>query len=197
MVKRQIFYDQGNDGSRLAAEWLQGTPANWYQSYVAPHTCYRYTTIGAIEYNTLMSQPDMHDFEAEVLFYATNADAMVGLVIRKARSTVGTAGEVCMWLTAGVITCEFQTTGGATPVLSTAVYVVDTTKWHRLKVRVAGRMYKCKAWVEGTAEPDWMINQNVAYNEMRLRGVIALRGGIRTAYFTNVRWTPIPRTGFP
>ena len=190
-----MFYDLAKDGSRLTGEWIQGTPANWYQTYVAPHHCYRYTTIGAIEYCTLMSEPDAHDFEAEMLFYATNADAMVGMSIRKARSTVGTAGEVCMWLTGGIVGLEFQTTAGATPVLATAVYVVDITKWHRLKVRVVGRKYYCKVWVEGTSEPDWMIAQNVAYNEMRLKGTIAIRGGIRTAYFSNIMWRPIPRVG--
>ena len=194
---RGHFTDSGSSGDRLTREYLQNTPAAWSSRYQVPHTMYRYGTVGALEHCTLMSEPDKHDFEAEMLFYATNADAMLGLVLRKARTVVSDAGQVCFWLTAGLITTEFTTTGGASPVLSTAVYVVDTTRWHRLKVRVVGRNYKCKAWAEGTAEPDWMISQNVRYYEMRNRGTIALRGGIRTTYFTNIKWTPIPRTGGP
>jgi hypothetical protein len=197
MPLKSFFLDKCNDAVRMVREWIQSTPAAWSSTYLTPHHTYKYTTVGAVEYCTLMSEPDRHDFEAEILFYATNVDAMLGLAVRKGRTLVNDTGQVCFWLTAGVITMEFTTTSGATPVLNTAVYVVDTTKWHRLKVRVVGRNYKCKAWVEGTAEPDWMISQNCRYNEIRQRGVIALRGGIRTAYFTNVRWTPIPRTGGP
>ena len=194
---RGFFYDECNSGDRLTREWLQSTPAAWRVDSVTPHRAYKYTTVGAIEYNTLMSQPDKHDFEAEMLFYASNADAMVGLTLRKARNVAvaGDTGQICFWLTAGLITTEFTTSSGATPVLSTAVYVVDTTKWHRMRTRVVGRNYKCKVWVEGTAEPDWMISQNVRYTEMRNRGVIALRGGIRTAWFSGVKFIPIPVTG--
>jgi len=92
---------------------------------------------------------------------------------------------------------EFTTTSGATPVLSAPAYVVDITKWHRMRVRCVGRLYKCKVWPDDTAEPDWMISQNCRYTEIRMGGIIALRSGIRTVYFTNVIWTPVPRTGGP
>jgi len=195
MAKKLFLLDTGQSGDRLVREWLQGTPAAWSSTYLTPHRVYKYATIGAVEYCTLMSEPDRHDFEAEMLFYASNADAMVGMSVRKNRTTTNDTGEACFWFTAGLVGLEFTTSAGATPVLATAVYVVDTTKWHRVRIRIVGRKYQCKAWVEGTAEPDWMISQNVAYKEMRNRGVIALRAGIRNAWFSNVRWTPIPKTG--
>ena len=194
---RAFFNDDGSSGDKLVREWNQTTPAAWSSTYLTPHPVYKYTTVGAINYCTLMSERDRTNFDVEVLFKATNADAMMGLAVRKARTLVNDVGQVCFWLTGGVLTMEFTTTSGATPVLSAPAYVVDITKWHRMRVRCVGRNYKCKVWPDDTAEPDWMIAQYVRYREIRMGGIIALRSGIRTVYFTNVIWTPVPRTGGP
>jgi len=195
MVKKTFFYDDCHDGDRLVAEYIQNTPAAWGQAYNSPYQTYKYTTSGGVQYCTLMSEPDMADFELNILLKATNADAMMGAILRKARTTTWVAGEFYFWCTGGNFMLVFTTTSGATPVLSTVAYVVDTTKWHHLRARVQGRYVQGKIWPNDEPEPDWMISYYIGYNEIRHNGSIALLGTVRDVYFTNIHWTPRPRTG--
>jgi len=195
---RGIFYDNTMSGDRLVREYLQTNPANWVQTFESPFHTYRYTSAGASNCCTLMSAILPSNLEVNAIMKGANVNPMMGIALRKSRNAVFIdAGMIYLWLTGGTLGLAIVTTAGATPVLATAAYVVDITKWHHLRIQVIGRLVNAKVWVHGTAEPAWMISYRVGYKEMKMNGTVALLGTTETVYYTDFRATPIPRTGGP
>ena len=195
MPARGFFFDSGSSGDRLTREWLQNTPAAWSSTYQAPYHAYKYTNAGGTQYCTLMSIPPVHDFEVNIKLKATNADAMMGVYLRKDRTTITDPGVFWFWCTGGIFGLVFKEAGGGQPVLSSVAYVVDTTKWHNLRMRAVGRRVQGKIWTEDTAEPAWMIDHIIRYREMRNNGTIGLHTTVRDVYHAQIQLTPIRRTG--
>lgn len=85
MAKKPFFYDDCRSGNRLAREYDQSAPACWSQEYNSPYQAYRYTVAGGVNYITLMSEPPRTNFEVNVTMKTNNADAMMGVILRRTR----------------------------------------------------------------------------------------------------------------
>lgn len=147
---------------------------------------------------TLMSEPPKTNFEVSVKMKTNNSDAMMGVVLRRKKAVIALeSGSFYVWCTGGIFGLVFVDAGGATPVLFSIPYVVDISKYHRIRARVTGRLVEAKIWVDGTAEPDWMISYRIRYKEFMLNGVIGFLGTVRNVNYADIRWTPIRRVGGP
>jgi hypothetical protein len=191
------FYDDCRDANRLATDWLQTTPARWTSVYEAPYAAYKFTTGGAVNRCTLMNYPMMSAAEVDILLKPTDLDAMMGVLMRNDRITTFATGMFYIWFTGGFFMLAFVTDSGATPVLSNVAYALDLTKWYRLKVRVTGRHVQAKTWIDGTQEPDWIIDYWIRYGYMRPIGTIGLMGSVRNVYYSQIRLLPMVRSGGP
>ena len=191
------FLDDCHDAARLATDWLQTTPARWTSVYEAPYAAYKFTTGGALEQCVLMNNPLSSSAELDILLKPTNADAMMGIFMRNSRVTALDPGMFYIWFTGGNFMLAFVEQSGATPVLLNMAYVLDTTKWYRLKVRVDGKHVQAKTWIDGTAEPAWMLDYWVRYRYMRPVGTIGLMATVRNVYYAQIRLIPMSRAGGP
>jgi hypothetical protein len=200
MVKRAIFYDDCRDASRLAAEWSQRTPASWTVLYSSPRYFYNVTT-AIDEICTLMSISPIRDFELQILVKSNNVSADIGVWIRHGRDVVfaGVPGDIFIWLTGGLTQLyEYSAPGVGVLLVSVDDGVVwDVNKWYSLKIRAQGDVVKIKIWEYGLSEPDWNYSQYLTRLPKNSNGTVSLRAINRTAGFSDIRITPIPRTGGP
>lgn len=192
---RGFFYDNASSADRLAREWLQGTPANWSQAYLTPYQTYRVVN-GAASVNTLMSIPSISNFEADFKFFMDNASPELGCYMRKGRNTTdGEIGDILILLISG--TFRLYYCDPAFTLINSQAFVLDITKWYQVKAQIINRTVRYKAWVVGTAEPDWFYTQYLTRSYMKKNGTIGIRSGANNKNITDIRVTPIRKVGGP
>jgi len=204
MVKRAIFYDDCRDASRLAAEWAQTTPARWTSEYSAPNFYYRTTMPAGIEICTLMSFIVVKDFEILLKVRSSILGGDIGVLIRKGRNiSDAETGSILVHMS-NIPDIAIYVYDGAYQVLGSAAHTMLANQWYWLRCRVIGNSFKAKSWLVGVAEPDWMLS--VYMTRITLGGkmpsplTIAFRSYSTVAAtkdYSDIRITPIPRTGFP
>jgi hypothetical protein len=199
MVSRAIFYDKCNDGQRLLAEWIQ-TTVNW--SVVQYDGKFCYTEPNATSSSLIWSAiGKLSDLEMTFLLGTQGLD--IGIIIRK-RDNVGpySDGDLHVLVTAANLLAYERYAGVWNLLISVAHGVVLplATGLFWFKTRMVGNRLLSKIWLKTSPEPGWILSTYATYQRFgcNKNGFVGLHtGGTGPKYVSDIRVTPIPRTGGP